>query len=265
MEQWRHATREGDLVTYRMIDRAAVVTIDRPGALNAIDEGVLSGLFEAIARASGDPEVKAVVVTGAGDAFCVGLDIGLLGRAFANHDYFRDVLTRFHRLLLDIEAAPFPVIAAANGLARAGGFELLLACDLVLVADEARIGDTHLSFGVMPGGGATARAAWKLGEHRARDLLLTGRWMDAREAVAGGLALRSVPRAHVLDEALELANSFAGRSRTALAATKAAMRATHDGEQAMQNELELFMEFLRTEKADEGYRAFVEKRAPEWP
>jgi enoyl-CoA hydratase/carnithine racemase len=248
-------------------DRIAYCTLNRPGASNAIDESMLSGLARAAASVAKDEDVKALVIEGAGAAFCIGLDIGLLGRAFDDHPYFRDVLGRFKRVLLDIEALPVPVVASVNGTARAGGFELMLACDLVLVAGDARVADHHLAFGIVPGGGATQRAPRKIGDQRARELIYSARWLTGDEAVDAGLALRAVPRARLDDAVEELVSSFRARSRAALAATKAAMNegASLPLDRALDVELEHFMRFLARPGSDEGYRAYVEKRAPEWP
>lgn len=258
----------GSPVQFDVRDRIAYLTLNRPAALNAIDEDVLAALPRCLEQADLDEAVKALVVGGAGEAFCVGLDIDLLGRAFADPVYFRDVLERYRDILCAIEALSVPVVAAVGGLARAGGFELLLACDLVVVAEEARIGDNHLAFGIVPGGGATQRAPRALGRQRARELVFTARWMDGREAASSGLALRSAPRARLGDAVEDLVAPLRTRSRAALAATKAAM---NDGErdalrQGLDAEIERFMAFLTTDPAAaEGYRAFVERRDPEWP
>ncbi|HEX9712008.1 MAG TPA: enoyl-CoA hydratase/isomerase family protein [Actinomycetota bacterium] len=247
-------------------DRIARLTLDRPEAMNALDEEVLAALPEAIASVA-DSDARALVITGAGDAFCVGLDIELLGKAFADPVYFRDVLERLKRILLDLEALPVPVIAAVNGLARAGGFELILASDLAIVASEARIGDTHLAFGIVPGGGAVARAPRRLGPQRARELLLTGRWISGDEAASYGLALRAVPRAALDDEVEQLCALLRPLSRSALAATKAAMNEAADKplREALDIETDQFIRYLTTEPtAREGYQAFVEKREPRW-
>jgi len=257
-----------DAVSLTVTDRVAIATLTRPHAMNALDEAMLDELSAMVARVREDRAIKALIVTGSGDAFCVGLDIDLLGRAFAEHDYFGSVLARYHRVLCDLEALPVPVIAAVNGTARAGGFELILACDLVLVAHEARIADNHLAFGIMPGGGATQRAPRKLGEQRARELIFTGRWLGGVEAVVYGIALRAVPGVDLMAEAIELASVFADRSRASLAATKAAMSAgAHlPLDQALDLEREHFMRFLADEPtAAEGYQAFVSGRAPVWP
>lgn len=249
-------------------DRIATLTLDRPNAFNGIDEQTLAELPGALATVRGDPAVKALVITGAGEAFCVGLDIELLGRAFGDTDYFMSVVRRLKDILVELEQLPVPTIAAVNGLARAGGFELMLACDMAVVADEAKIGDTHLSFGVVPGGGATVRAPQRLGKQRARELIFSGRWLTGSEAAALGLALRSVPRAS-LDEAIaDLVGPLRGWSRACLAATKAALNGaeaapSHDA--ALDAELAAFERFLReVPDAAEGYRAYVEKRAPAW-
>lgn len=255
-------------VLFEARDRIGTLTLHRPDAMNGIDEAMLAALPHTLAAVAADPGVKALVITGAGDAFCVGLDIGLLERAFADLAYFRDVLERFKRVLLDLEALPVPVVAAVNGLARAGGFEMALACDLVLIANEARIADHHLSFGIVPGGGATQRLARRVGQQRAREIIFTARWVSGEEAAAIGLALRSVPRAELPDAVESLVGVFRDRSRPGLAATKAAMNegAGLPLAQALDVEIDHFLRYLAEEPTSrEGFRAYVEKRAPSWP
>jgi enoyl-CoA hydratase/carnithine racemase len=256
------------VVSLDVTDRIAVATLNRPEAMNGISEQLLDDLENVVARVEDDQTIKALIVTGAGESFCVGLDIGLLGRAFAEPDYFRQTLERLKRLLLDLEALPVPVIAAVNGLARAGGFEMILACDLVFVAEEARIADHHLSFGIMPGGGATQRAPRKLGAQKARELIFTAGWLRGVEAVTYGLALRAFPRERLMEEVLAFAQVFKDRSRPVLAATKTAMAAgaALPLEDALDLEIEHFIRYLTTEPtASEGYLAFIEKRDPVWP
>lgn len=256
-----------DVVEVSIAERIARITLNRPAALNAFDESLLEGLARALDHVEADSSLRAAVITGAGDAFCVGLDIGLLGRAFADHAYFEDVLHRFMALLLRVEALPIPVIAAVNGLARAGGFELLLACDLVVAATEARIGDTHLAFGLLPGGGASQRLPRRVGHQAARDLLYTGRWIDGAHAEQIGLALRAVPRADLDDAVEQICARLRPLSRVALATTKIAIErgAELPLREALAVELELFATNLANDPAvDEGYRAFVEERAPRW-
>ena len=256
------------VVLYEPRDRIGYLTLNRPDALNAIDETVLESFPNVLETAVADQSIKALVISGAADVFCVGLDIDLLTHAFDDLNYFRNVLERFKNLLLQIEAAPLPVIAAVNGLVRAGGFELILACDLVIAADEARIGDTHLAFGIVPGGGATQRAPRRLGHQVARELIFTGRWIKGTEAADIGLALKSVPTAD-LDASIEgLAEMLRPLSRPCLAETKAAINAGKDLplEEGLDLELEHFIRFLEEEPTSrEGYNAYIERREPSWP
>jgi len=255
-------------VEYEVRDRVGYATLNRPHALNAIDEGVLGDLAALLPQVADDQGVKALVFSGAGEVFSVGLDLGLLEKAFADTTYFRDVLERLKRILLDIEALPVPAIAAINGLARAGGLELALACDLVLIADEARVGDTHLAYGIVPGGGATQRLPRAIGRQRARDLILTGRWIMGPEAAEIGLALKSVPRASLEAAVEELAGRFRGLSRACLGATKAAIvaGAALPLDEALDVEIDHFIRYLDTEPtAREGFNASLERRDPVWP
>jgi enoyl-CoA hydratase/carnithine racemase len=248
-------------------DRVLHVTIDRPESLGAVDEAVLEGLEAAIAAVRADRRLRALVITGTGDAFCVGLDLGLLRRAFGDLAYFRAVLERFNALLFDLEALDVPVLAAVNGLTRAGGFELLLACDLVLVAEDARIGDVHTRFGVLPGGGATQRAPRKLGSQRARELILTARWLTGREAVDYGIALRAVPR-DALDGAVdELLAGLVDKPRDCLGAAKHAIVAGADLplRAGVDLEVDTLLAYLASSPAGpEGFAAWLERRPPRW-
>lgn len=215
-----------------------------------------------------DPEVKALVISGAGEALCIGLDIALLGRAFDEPAYFKDVLERLKRILIEIESLPVPVVAAVNGLTRAGGFELLLACDLAIAASGARIADHHLAFGIVPGGGSTQRAPRKMGDQAARELIFTARWLTGDQAAERGLVLRAVPLPRLGEAVEELVSAFRTRSRTALAATKAAMNegASLPLTQALDVETDVFMRYLTSDpNAAEGFRAYEDGRDPVWP
>ena len=247
-------------------DRVAYAVINRPDRRNAVDQAVLEGLEHASEVVRDDPTVRALVLMGAGESFSVGMDLEVLDRAFADHAYFRFFLERFHLLLLGLESLPVPVVAAVGGLTRAGGLEIVLACDLVLVAAEARIADHHLAFGVVPGAGASQRAP-RLGDQRARELIFTSRWLTGAEAVEVGLALRCVPRRELGPAVEDLVAQLRGKSRPCLAATKSAMRAGAGLplDQAVWLELEQFMTYLEdVPDSDEGYRAWIEHRDPTW-
>lgn len=224
-------------------------------------------LDDVLARIERDDTVRALVVTGTGETFCVGMDLACLERGFRDHAYFRSFLERLAAMLLRMEALPVPVVAAVNGLTRAGGFEIVLASDLVLIANEARIADDHGRFAVLPGGGSTQRAPRKLGWQRAADLILTARWIEGPGAVEYGIALRSVPRAELSAAVEDLVDRLRGKSRAFLGAAKAAMR---DGtalplEDAVRLEIDRFIQHLeRSPDALEGFTAYREKRPPRW-
>ncbi|MEV0592759.1 enoyl-CoA hydratase/isomerase family protein [Nonomuraea cavernae] len=244
------------------------ITLNGPDRLNSLSPEVIDGLNTALDAAERDASLRSIVITGVGKAFCVGMDIGFLGECFEDPaGVFVPFIRRFHEFLDRLEAFPLPSVAAVNGLARAGGFELLLACDFVVAADEARVGDTHSDFGIIPGAGASQRAPRKLGDQRARALLLTGRWLTGPELVGWGLALASAPLADLDDEVARLTDSLAGRSRTVTATIKQLLNAAPDLPLAegLRLERELFTRFHEeVADADEGYRAYVEKRKPVW-
>jgi enoyl-CoA hydratase/carnithine racemase len=259
------ASRDGLHVATR--DRVIYVTLDRPAALNAISDAMVEELDRVLTEVEADQTIRALVLTGRGEVFCVGMDLACLDRGFRDHAYFRRFLERLNTVLLRMEALPVPVIAAVNGLARAGGFEMILASDLAIAADEARIGDNHTQFGVMPGGGATQRAPRRVGAQRARELILTARWLDGRGAAEYGLVLRSVPRAELTAAVEELVGQFRNKSRACLAAAKAAM---NDGASlgiadGIRLEIDRFFTYLeQSPDATEGFTAYREKRSPRW-
>ncbi len=255
-------------IRFEVSEGVGHILLDGPDTMNSITPEVLTALDDALDRVEADDRVRVLVIRGVDKAFSVGMDIEYLGDCFADPaGVFVPFTLRFHALLDRLEALEVPVIAAVNGLARAGGLELLLACDLVVAADSARVADTHIEFGIVPGAGATVRAVRKLGDQRARELLFTGRWFTAAEMVAQGLAIRSVP-ADQLDAAVaELAGTMNGRSPECLASMKRLVNVVGDlsraeGLKAEQAEFARFHAEVPT--SDEGYRAWVEKREPQW-
>lgn len=251
-------------------DQVMYVTLDGADTMNSLSPQVIGGLNAALDVAESDESLRAVVVTGAGDkAFSVGMDITFLGSCFDDPEgTFLPFLLTFHAVLQRIEALPVPVIARVNGLARAGGFELILACDFVIAADEAKVGDIHLEFGMPPGAGSSQRAARKLGDQKAKALMLTPLWLDGPGLVSWGVALSSAPRVDLDAEIERFVDLIRGRSRPAIAITKAAIGAAQQFTLAegLKYEYELFGR-LHSEapvEAREGYQAFVDKREPVW-
>lgn len=257
-----------ETMTLEVAGRVGRITFTRPESLNSLTEQVLDDLDAALDAVEADPGVRALVIGGTGKAFTVGLDRELLDRAFDDAAVWERVVSRVAALTLRLERLPMPVIAAVNGLARAGGFELILACDLVLVAASARIADAHTTFGVIPAGGSTSRLPRIVGRQRAREIFLTGRWIPADEAVELGIALRVVPDERLTAAADELAAQFAGKSRACLTALKRQLAAVEglSAEEALGPEIEEFLAYVTPADSDaqEGYRAWRENRAPAW-
>lgn len=253
-------------LTYEKQDRIATATFTRPEALNAIDEGRLADLEGVLDDAETDENIGALILTGTGRAFCVGLDLGLLERAFDDVDYFEATVRRLNAIITRIEKLPIPVIAAINGFTRAGGFEMSLGCDFIIVADDAKIGDVHTDAGVVPAC-VTMRLKRKVGDQRAKDLLWTARWLTGQEAVDFGLALKSVPAASLIAETRAYAASLIDKPRAALAMLKDIMLTAADmpAEAAADYELAGFVRYMREQPyGREGYYAFREGRQPAW-
>ena len=254
-------------LTYEIQDRVGRVTFTTPETLNSISEARIADLQRVIDAVRDNEAVRALSITGTGRAFCVGLDLNLLKKAFADISYFESVVRRLNGVLLDLEELPVPVIAAVNGYARAGGFELALACDFILIADEARIGDNHAQVGVMPGGGATQRLPQRIGMQNAKALIFMANWLTGPEAVACGLALRSVPLTELNAATEQMLRELVHRPRTLTATLKRTLHAsrTLDRRAGIEFEISNFVRYMGQEPyAHEGYLASLDKRDPSW-
>lgn len=235
-----------------------VVTINRPEARNALDAETMAGIGEAFAAAELDPEVRAVVLTGAGDrAFCAGMDLRAFAAGGAIIDESRPGLEVFTQRVF-----PKPVIAAVNGAAVAGGFELVLACDLVVAADHVKFGLPEVKRGLVAAGGGT-RLPRRVPLAVALELGLTGETFGPERALALGLVNRVVPGDQVLTEALALAQGIARNGPMALRVTKELMWAEAQGATAETIE-KATREVFGSADAKEGAQAFAEKREPVW-
>lgn len=243
----------------------ATLHLARPGALNALSPELLAEFSHAVSQVAGDESLKALVVRGQGRAFCAGADLLFFESAFQQPDQLVAYLQRLNGCLFQLEELPIPAIAVVHGYALAGGLELMLACDLALAAEDARLGDQHANFGLMPGGGSTQRLPRRIGMPRAMELLTTGRWLSGAEAAAWGLVLRAVPAA-ALDEELEkLVASLRGKSRPGLGWIKSVARRGQDLSLRDGVALEslAFAQYVATSPhPGEGIQAFKEKRQP---
>ena len=241
----------------------AIVVVDRPDAMNALDVPTLTALRDELTALRDDGDIRVVVLTGAGErAFIAGADI----KAMSVMDV--DGATKWgalgHEVSDLLENIPKPTIAAVNGFALGGGCELAAACDIRYASATAKAGQPEINLGIIPGWGGTQRLARLSGLGFAKDLILTGRLVDAQEALAHGL----VDGVHdpVLDEALETARLLAAKSPLALAAAKRAMNHALQGDHVVNLEREYteFAGLFASRDAKEGLTAFIEKREPEF-
>jgi len=252
---------------FEIRDRVAYVTFSTPERLNSVDERRLGDLDDVVTALEGNDELVAAVFTGQGKAFCVGLDKDLLKRAFGDMDYFGDVIRRYNDILNRIEELPMPTLAVVNGYARAGGIELALACDIIIISDSALIGDNHTHYGVMPGGGSTQRLPRRVGEQRAKELIWSARWLNADEAVDCGLALMSAPADSLAENVEEFLASFRDKPRAVLEVVK---RTIHGGRDlpvrdGVEVEIAAFKHYMgELPYAREGFAASMENRRPGW-
>lgn len=253
-------------LTYEVADRIGVMTFDTPDLLNSLTEARLADIEAVLDTVERDTTLGALIITGTGKGFCVGLDLDLLDRAFDDIPYFESVVRRLAAIIARIEALEIPTIAAVNGFARAGGFEMTLGCDFMIIADEARIGDVHTDAGVVPAC-VSLRLRRRVGDQVAKEMLWTARWYKGPEAVAIGLALKSVPLAKLVDEARDFAATMTDKPRPAIASLKRIFIAGAQMGVAEGAELELvsFVDYMGSQPyGREGYRAFREKRVPNW-
>jgi enoyl-CoA hydratase/carnithine racemase len=251
----------GELVRVQIDGGVATIRIDRP-PVNALSRPVSLELSEAARGVAADGAVRAVVVWGGERIFAAGADVKAMA-AFGPEEIAPDV-GALERACRDLEAIPKPVVAAINGFALGGGCEVALACDLRFAAEDARLGQPEIRLGIIPGAGGTQRLPRLVGLARARDLVLSGRQVDAAEALAIGLVDRVVPAGAVYAEALAQARRFASGPTLAYAAAKRALAAATGGDLArgLEVEREVFVSLFATSDQKEGMRAFLEKRDP---
>lgn len=241
----------------------ALVTLDRPEALNALNAAVLGRLVDILRDLDANPDCRCIVLTGAGTrAFAAGADIREIAGETPAGLLAADRFARWD----EVAAIRTPIVAAVRGFALGGGLELAMACDMIVAGDDAKFGQPEIRIGVIPGGGGTQRLTRAVGKARAMELILTGRSIDAAEADRVGLVTRVVPAAETLTAALELAASVAGMPPLAVRAAKEAVCAAEELPLArgVAFERRLFHLLFGTEDQREGMAAFLEKRSPTW-
>ena len=242
-------------------ERAGLITLNRPKALNALNDRLMDELGEALLAFDANESIGAVVITGSEKAFAAGADIGAMS-TWSYMDVFKsEYISRNWETIKRIRK---PVIAAVSGYALGGGCELVMMCDIVIASETARFGQPEIKLGIIPGAGGTQRLPRAVGKAKAMDLVLSARMMDAREAESAGLVSRVVTADKVLDEALATANAIAGFSLPAVMMAKEAVNRAYEVplSEGLLFERRLFHSLFATEDQKEGMTAFVEKRAP---
>jgi len=251
------------VVLYQKEDAVATLTLNRPEARNALNEQVRSELYEALKEAEQDEAVRGVIITGGPEVFSGGADIRGMVDASAVDVFYRKGLTRVVRL---IEAIPKPIIAAVSGYALGGGCELALACDLRIATESVVLGQPEIRLGIIPGGGGTQRLARLVGLSRAKDIIFSGRFVEAQEAYQIGLVDEVVPVSKLMETCQNKMNSYIRHGAVALGAAKLAINTgiNTDIDSADKMEQLSFALLFSTEDQNEGMKAFLDKRKAEF-
>ena len=253
---------DAPLVLLERRGRVAVLTLNRPEALNALNYDLMVAMAEHVKTLDPDPEVGCIVITGSDRAFAAGADIKQMQQLS-----FVDMhLTEWFSGWEAVSKARTPLIAAVGGFALGGGCELAMMCDMIIAADTAKFGQPEIKLGIMPGMGGSQRLTKAVGKYKAMDMNLTGRMIEAAEADKMGLVSRVVPAEKLMEEALAAAETIAGYGKiSAMACKESTNRALELGlEEGLLFETRLFHSLFATEDRAEGMAAFVEKRKPEF-
>ncbi|WP_439486856.1 enoyl-CoA hydratase/isomerase family protein [Blastomonas fulva] len=248
-------TRKGDVL---------YGTLTPEGPVSSFSMGLLAEIDAFCAEVERDPSVRGAIITGSGRTFSIGSDLAQIERGLDDIVHFREYLTRFNATMDRIEALPVPTIAAVNGMARAGGLEIVLACDLAVIAEDAPIGDVHSGQFAIPAGGSTQRLPRRIGMPRAKELTMSGRFLTAEEAVAWGLCYGSVPAERLIEEAERLMATFTDKPRACLSEIKQliARSDTMPQRDGVELEIQAFLNYVRNYPyVRDGVAAFRAQKA----
>ncbi len=243
--------------------RVGLVTLNRPKALNALNDALMDDLGDALAQFDADENIGCMVITGSDKAFAAGADIGAMKDWSYMDVYKSEYITRNWERIRSVRK---PVIAAVAGYALGGGCELSMMCDFTIAAETAKFGQPEIKLGIIPGAGGTQRLPRAVSKAKAMDLVLTARMMDAAEAERAGLVSRVVPADKLLDEALAAANQICEYSLPIVMAAKESVNRAYEStlNEGILFERRVFHSLFATEDQKEGMAAFVDKRKPKF-
>jgi enoyl-CoA hydratase len=239
--------------------RVGLITLNRPKALNALNDALMDELGAVLAEFDADEGIGCIVITGSEKAFAAGADIGAMKDWSYMDVYKSEYITRNWERIRSVRK---PVIGAVAGFALGGGCELAMMCDFVIAAETAKFGQPEIKLGIIPGAGGTQRLTRFVAKSKAMDMILTGRMMDAAEAERSGLVSRVFPAAELVEKALEVAAGIAALGAAAVYAAKESVNRAYETTLAegVRFERRIFHSLFATEDQKEGMKAFVEKR-----
>lgn len=247
-----------DLVLLEKKDRVAILTLNRPDALNALNAELLNTLKSHLAALKDDPETGCIIITGSDKAFAAGADI----KEMADKSYIDMIMSDHFGGVRSLDECRVPIIAAVSGYALGGGCELAMMCDMIFASESAQFGQPEIKLGVIPGMGGSQRMTHAIGKAKSMDMILTGRMMGAEEAERSGLVARVFPNETLLEETTKAAAKIASYSRPSVYAAKEAVNRAFETtlSEGLHYEQRVFYPLFATEDQKEGMAAFSEKR-----
>jgi enoyl-CoA hydratase len=252
-----------ETIIVEVADHVATVTLNRPDALNALNDQILGELADALTAAQANDKVRCIIITGSEKAFAAGADIKMMSEKSFVDAFAGDLFTPETEQILRVRK---PIIAAVSGYALGGGCELAMMCDFIIASDTAKFGQPEINLGVVAGLGGTQRLTRAIGKAKAMDMNLTGRFMDAEEAERAGLVSRVVPAKKLMDEAQSAASKIAEKSMITVMVVKEAVNRAFETtlREGLLFERRVFHSLFATEDQKEGMSAFMEKRSPQF-
>ena len=251
-----------NIIAEKKDDGVALITLNRPDALNALNDALINELGTAIDTFETDTDIGCIVITGSEKAFAAGADI----KEMQSKSYMDTYISNFISTWERVAKCRKPVIAAVNGFALGGGCELAMMCDFIIAGDRAKFGQPEVKLGILPGAGGSQRLTRFVGKSKAMEMCLTGRMMDAEEAERAGLTSRVVPAAELLEDALKTASTIASMSTPTTMMIKESVNRSYETTLAegILFERRTFHAAFATEDQKEGMSAFAEKRKADW-